>query len=97
MSEIEKIEIHTTLTFVYKNEEKHEKKETDPVLLRPIQDLELTLRTTRCLLDVGVKTIGDITKKTESDLRRVAGLGLRSQNEIKNILISRGLELKSPA
>ena len=73
-------------------EEKEELK-IDPVLLRPVDELELTVRSANCLKAESVQFIGDLVTKRESDLLRTPNLGKKSLNEIKEVLASRGLSL----
>ena len=73
-------------------EEKEEIK-IDPVMLRPVDELELTVRSANCLKAENVQFIGDLVTKRESDLLRTPNLGKKSLNEIKEVLASRGLSL----
>ena len=65
----------------------------DPVLLRPVDDLELTVRSANCLKAESIYYIGDLVKRNESDLLKAPNLGRKSLNEIKDILSSKGLTL----
>ena len=65
----------------------------DPVMLRPVDELELTVRSANCLKAENVQFIGDLVTKRESDLLRTPNLGKKSLNEIKEVLASRGLSL----
>ena len=65
----------------------------DPVMLRPVDELELTVRSANCLKAENVQFIGDLVTKRESDLLRTPNLGKKSLNEIKKVLASRGLSL----
>jgi len=69
------------------------KEQIDPVMLRPIEDLELTVRSTNCLKGCNIIYIGDLVQRSESDLLKTPNLGKKSLNEIKNVLASRGLYL----
>ena len=73
------------------NEE--EENQVDPVLLRPVDELELTVRSANCLKTESVMYIGDLVQKTEVELLRTPNLGKKSLNEIKEILESNGLAL----
>lgn len=74
--------------------EKEDKKDKlDPIMLRPIDDLELTVRSTNCLKGEHVYFIGDLVQKEEAHLLRTPNLGKKSLNEIKGVLLSRGLSL----
>ena len=65
----------------------------DPVLLRPIDDLELTVRSANCLKAENIYYIGDLIQRTETELLKTPNLGRKSLNEIKEVLASRGLTL----
>jgi DNA-directed RNA polymerase subunit alpha len=69
------------------------KEQIDPVMLRPIEDLELTVRSTNCLKGEHIIYIGDLVQRTEVDLLKTPNLGKKSLNEIKNVLSARGLFL----
>lgn len=72
-------------------EEKEE--EIDPILLRPVDDLELTVRSANCLKAENIYYIGDLIQRTEVELLKTPNLGKKSLTEIKDILASRGLSL----
>lgn len=65
----------------------------DPILLRPIEDLELTVRAANCLRGERVQYIGDLIQKDETDLLKTPNLGRKSMNEIKDALMAQGLSL----
>ncbi len=65
----------------------------DPVLLRPVDDLELTVRSANCLKAENIYYIGDLIQRTETELLRTPNLGRKSLNEIKEVLASHGLTL----
>lgn len=65
----------------------------DPILLRPVDDLELTVRSANCLKAESIYYIGDLIQRTESELLKTPNLGRKSLNEIKDVLASRGLML----
>jgi len=65
----------------------------DPVLLRPIDDLELTVRSANCLKAESIYFIGDLIQKTEVELLKTPNLGKKSLTEIKEVLAQRGLSL----
>lgn len=67
--------------------------EIDPDLLRPVEDLELTVRSANCLKAENVHFIGDLVQRSESDLLKTPNLGKKSLNEIKSVLAERGLSL----
>ncbi len=65
----------------------------DPMLLRPVDDLELTPRSSNCLKAQSIHYIGDLIQNTEADLLRTPNLGRKSLNEIKQVLAEHGLSL----
>ena len=65
----------------------------DPILLRPVDDLELTVRSANCLKAENIYYIGDLIQRTEVELLKTPNLGKKSLTEIKDILASRGLSL----
>ncbi|MFT7266888.1 MAG: DNA-directed RNA polymerase subunit alpha [Porticoccus sp.] len=65
----------------------------DPVLLRPVDDLELTVRSANCLKAENIYYIGDLVQRAEVDLLKTPNLGKKSLTEIKDVLASRGLSL----
>jgi DNA-directed RNA polymerase subunit alpha len=67
--------------------------QVDPVLLRPVDDLELTVRSANCLKAENIYYIGDLIQRTETELLKTPNLGRKSLNEIKEVLASRGLTL----
>ncbi|MDP5208428.1 DNA-directed RNA polymerase subunit alpha [Microbulbifer sp. 2205BS26-8] len=72
---------------------KTEEPEVDPVLLRPVDDLELTVRSANCLKAENIYYIGDLIQRTEVELLKTPNLGKKSLTEIKDVLASRGLSL----
>lgn len=73
--------------------EKIETFDIDPLLLRPIDDLELTVRSTNCLKAENIYLIGDLVQKMEVELLKTPNLGKKSLTEIKDVLASKGLSL----
>lgn len=65
----------------------------DPVLLRPVDDLELTVRSANCLKAENIFYIGDLIQRTEFELLKTPNLGKKSLTEIKDILALKGLSL----
>jgi DNA-directed RNA polymerase subunit alpha len=65
----------------------------DPLLLRPVDDLELTVRSANCLKAENIYYIGDLVQRTEVELLKTPNLGKKSLTEIKDVLASRGLSL----
>ena len=67
--------------------------DVDPLLLRPVDDLELTVRSANCLKAENIYYIGDLIQRTETELLKTPNLGRKSLNEIKEVLATRGLTL----
>lgn len=76
-----------------KQEEVKKEDDIDPILLRPVDDLELTVRSANCLKAESIYYIGDLIQKTEVELLKTPNLGKKSLTEIKDVLASRGLSL----
>ncbi len=72
---------------------KEKGRKINPILLRPVEDLELTVRAANCLKAENINTIADLVQRTESDLLKTPNLGKKSLTEIKNVLSSRSLYL----
>lgn len=75
------------------SEAKAAEPEVDPILLRPVDDLELTVRSANCLKAENIYYIGDLIQRTEVELLKTPNLGKKSLTEIKDVLASRGLSL----
>ena len=69
------------------------REEVDPILLRPVDDLELTVRSANCLKAENIYYIGDLVQRTEVELLKTPNLGKKSLTEIKDVLASKGLHL----
>ncbi len=67
--------------------------EIDPILLRAVDDLELTVRSANCLKAENIYYIGDLVQRTEVELLKTPNLGKKSLTEIKDVLATRGLSL----
>jgi DNA-directed RNA polymerase subunit alpha len=74
-------------------EQQEDEDEVDPILLRPVDDLELTVRSANCLKAENLYYIGDLIQRTEVDLLKTPNLGKKSLTEIKDVLASKGLSL----
>ena len=89
----EQLDAFVDLRDVRQPEVKEEKPEFDPILLRPVDDLELTVRSANCLKAETIHYIGDLVQRTEVELLETPNLGKKSLTEIKDVLASRGLSL----
>lgn len=74
-------------------EPKSDEPEVDPILIRPVDDLELTVRSANCLKAENIYYIGDLIQRTEVELLKTPNLGKKSLTEIKDVLASKGLSL----
>jgi len=70
-----------------------QKPQFDPILLRPVDDLELTVRSANCLKAETIHFIGDLVQRTEVELLKTPNLGKKSLTEIKDVLAARGMSL----
>ena len=85
--------IFVDLTRVQEQQKVEDEIIIDPIMLRPVDELELTVRSANCLKAENANYIGDLVQKTELELLRTPNLGKKSLNEIKEVLLSRGLSL----
>jgi DNA-directed RNA polymerase subunit alpha len=85
------VKLDETATTEKKEEEKGPA--VDPILLRPVDDLELTVRSANCLKAENIFLIGDLIQRTEVELLKTPNLGKKSLTEIKDVLATRGLSL----
>lgn len=90
---VEQLESFSDLKDSKKIEIKDEKPKFDPILLKSVDDLELTVRSANCLKAETIHYIGDLVQKTEVELLKTPNLGKKSLTEIKDILASKGLSL----
>ncbi|MDP3559788.1 MAG: DNA-directed RNA polymerase subunit alpha [Legionellaceae bacterium] len=81
------------MEFEESRSDKKAKNQFDPVLLRSVDDLELTVRSANCLKAENINYIGDLVQKTESELLKTPNLGKKSLTEIKEVLGTRSLTL----
>ncbi|MBE3095176.1 MAG: DNA-directed RNA polymerase subunit alpha, partial [Actinobacteria bacterium] len=72
-------------------EEEDEKEDVNKVLLRSVEDLELSVRSANCLKNAGINTIGELVQKTEAEMLKTKNFGRKSLSEIKDILGEYGL------
>ena len=81
------------LESVEQAEKREEEPDIDPILLRPVDDLELTVRSANCLKAEQIYYIGDLIQCTEVELLKTPNLGKKSLTEIKSVLATKGLSL----
>ena len=81
------------LDAIAEQEAKKDQNDFDPILLRSIEELELTVRSTNCLKAESIFLIGDLIHRSEFDLLKTPNLGKKSLNEIKDVLTSKNLSL----
>jgi len=74
-------------------EQERPEADIDPILLRPVDDLELTVRSANCLKAESIYFIGDLIQRTEVELLKTPNLGKKSLTEIKDVLATKGLSL----
>lgn len=89
----EQLEAFVDLRDIHQPEIKEDKPEFDPILLRPVDDLELTVRSANCLKAEAIHCIGNLVQRTEVELLKTPNLGKKSLTEIKDVLAARGLSL----
>lgn len=89
----EQISVFVNLEETATEQPAHEEPEVDPLLLRPVDDLELTVRSANCLKAENIYYIGDLIQRTEVELLKTPNLGKKSLTEIKDVLATRGLSL----
>jgi DNA-directed RNA polymerase subunit alpha len=89
----DQVSVFVDLKAIEEKEQKTEEAEIDPNLLRPVDDLELTVRSANCLKAENVYYIGDLIQRSENELLKTPNLGKKSLTEIKDILATYGLSL----
>ncbi|MFI4956182.1 MAG: DNA-directed RNA polymerase subunit alpha [Gammaproteobacteria bacterium] len=89
----DQLAVFVDLEAEYAADAKREDAPVDPVLLRTVDDLELTVRSANCLKAENIFYIGDLIQRTENELLKTPNLGKKSLNEIKEVLSARGLSL----
>jgi len=67
--------------------------EFNPLLLKKVDELELSVRSANCLKNDNIVYIGDLIQKTEAEMLRTPNFGRKSLNEIKEVLSGMGLHL----
>jgi DNA-directed RNA polymerase subunit alpha len=89
----DQISIFVDLKSPESRREERREPDMDPLLLRPVDDLELTVRSANCLKAENIFYIGDLIQKTEFELLKTPNLGKKSLTEIKDVLAQHGLSL----
>lgn len=90
---VEQLSVFAALENTAEPEQQTQTPQVDPILLRPVDDLELTVRSANCLKAENIYYIGDLIQRTENELLKTPNLGRKSLNEIKEVLAARGLTL----
>ena len=90
----EQLDIFINFSEAEEEEEAHEieeKEDINDILLRHVDDLELSVRSANCLKNAGINLIGELVQKTEAEMLKTKNFGRKSLNEIKEILLESGL------
>ena len=90
---VEQLSVFAALDQAEAEDEQPQGQQFDPTLLRPVDDLELTVRSANCLKAESIYYIGDLIQRTENELLKTPNLGRKSLNEIKEVLATKGLTL----
>jgi DNA-directed RNA polymerase subunit alpha len=69
--------------------------EDEGLLNKPVDDLQLTVRARKCLQKLNIRTIGELTRRTDAELLGCKNFGVTSLNEIKKAIGNLGLSLRS--
>jgi len=89
----DQLEVFTYLEVKEEMVEDNDGPQIDPVLLRPVDDLELTVRSANCLKAENIYYIGDLVQRSENELLKTPNLGKKSLTEIKDVLATHSLSL----
>jgi len=89
----EQLSVFVDLKAETQTQEEEEASDIDPILLRPVDDLELTVRSANCLKAENIYYIGDLIQRTEVELLKTPNLGKKSLTEIKDVLAQQALSL----
>ncbi len=89
----EQLSVFVDLKSQEKPEERKKEIGIDPILMRPVDELELTVRSANCLKAENIFFIGDLIQRTEMELLKTPNLGKKSLTEIKDVLAAKGLSL----
>lgn len=97
-AKIIKDQISVFINFEEEKEETEEKAKPDvqpfnEFLLKPVNELELSVRSANCLKNANIRYIGELVQKTEAEMLKTKNFGRKSLNEIKEILSEMGLSL----
>tara|TARA_B100000401_G_C52792876_1_gene714353 strand:+ start:365 stop:1351 length:987 start_codon:yes stop_codon:yes gene_type:complete len=87
------LDVFTYLEVQEDTEDDSDVPQIDPVLLRPVDDLELTVRSANCLKAENIYYIGDLVQRSENELLKTPNLGKKSLTEIKDVLATHSLSL----
>jgi DNA-directed RNA polymerase subunit alpha len=90
---VEQLKVFAALDKGEPEDEQPKGQQFDPTLLRPVDDLELTVRSANCLKAESIYYIGDLIQRSENELLKTPNLGRKSLNEIKEVLATKGLTL----
>ncbi len=89
----EQLSVFVDLKAETQQQEEEQASDIDPILLRPVDDLELTVRSANCLKAENIYYIGDLIQRTEVELLKTPNLGKKSLTEIKDVLAQQALSL----
>lgn len=89
----EQLSAFVDLQALSKSRGKSDASQFDPLLLKPVDELELTVRSANCLKAENIQYIGDLVQRTEVELLKTPNLGKKSLTEIKEVLAENGLSL----
>ena len=89
----EQLEVFSHLEIKDDTQDEVDENHIDPVLLRPVDDLELTVRSANCLKAENIHYIGDLVQRSENELLKTPNLGKKSLTEIKDVLSTHSLSL----
>ena len=90
---VDQLSVFASLQSTSEERQETSQPQVDPILLQPVDDLELTVRSANCLKAENIYYIGDLIQRTENELLKTPNLGRKSLNEIKEVLASKGLTL----
>lgn len=85
--------IESSLSMYYSPEETKQSEKLEAILRVPVTDFELSVRSRNCLAKMNIRTLGDLVKRTESEMLAYKNFGETSLREIRDMLVSRNLRL----